>query len=1092
MNSLPTKVDTVISQARWQTWFSALALGLFWWLTIGLGIWLALCLLDNALHLPAGLRLPLGLAGLFATGLALWKKILAPALRPLSSERMAVLMEKRYTIPENLVINALQFERVTLNPGEQWFADHTMGVSRKAIGRARLSDWWELRRLVRGASIALLLVALWIVYTSLFPRYVINAWTRLAIPFSDVPPAGATLLRLSPASDVVIAEGGNLQVQAEIAGRHVSQPPEIIWQDNARTVDPAKIGGDRAPMMQASVGKDCYLFAFSNVRRPFAFRVIAGDTYSRKIKVTVRPLPKIRESQFIMQPPAYTGLGATNMPGPPCSIACLSGTVVQIHLDISPPVQSASWKSGGIIAFFQTNNRRLAATANIRNDSAYEIEFLNPATSQNVALARGDIALITDQSPEVEFMTDILNRFVSPGTTLSLDIRAADDYGISNLFVSVTTEDSEKPGRIMKAWNYLGPPGQRGPIKERLTMDLDPAVFLPGSVYYLTAAAADFSPGGKPGKSRQLILRVKSLEDLAVPPDDSLEAAFAALKRTIAVQDKARGITENLAIHLDEAIGRQSIPSHQQSMAERQNAARREGVSALEAFKKQKEGLLYATSLEPLVNSEMKLVLNGIGALTNKTPDTLATAVDAIEQRQALILRELINLLGNLADRKTGQSSSKDAMAQEQLPAVQPEGAGQELQDDLEEFARHQKRLIEQSRTLADQGPKDLTEEEQKILGELAREEAKWAAFFEEKLTDFSKLPLQDFADGSIARELNEVIQEVKLASQSLYDKAVEMAVPHEQSGLENAEELMNNLERWIVDKPDKLKWMMEEPLAQADIAIAELPSELEDIVGDLIDKEEAMTEDVEDVSSSWLDSIDKGAGWDAADGPISSMSAKGITGNLLPNQHEIGGRSGEGRTGRSHGQMVEETASGKGGRNTPSRLTPSPFEQGSIKDTSREEPGGATGGGKLSGATAEGLRGPTPPPLLQAMARLAGQQSVIRQEAEAAAFKLRRYHLPSGDLESSVLEMKRLEDAARQGYGLGIRQSFSRAMDSLRDARKTIRAETGLRREQTRLPEWMRNEVMTSLEDGIPRGYEEMVGAYFRALAEMKNPKGE
>lgn len=1079
----------VIGQVRRRAWMAALVTGLFWWLTLGLGIWLALCLLDNALHLPAGLRLPLVLAGLFATGLALWKKILAPALRPLSSERMALLMEKRYAIPENLVINALQFERQALHPGEQWFADQTMGVSKTAIGRARLSDWWEFRRLVRWASLSLVLAALWLGYTSLFPRYVINAWTRLAIPLGDVPPVGATLLRLSPASDVVIAEGANLQVQAEIAGRHDSQPPEIVWQDNVRTVDPAKTGGERAPMMQAPAGKDGYVYAFSNVRRAFSFRVIAGDTYSRNIRVTVMPLPKIRESQFIMQPPAYTGLGATSMPGPPSSISCLSGTIVQTRLDIAPPVQSASWKGGGTVAVFQAINRRLTATATIRNAGAYEIQSLNPATSQNVALARGDIALVIDKAPDVEFLTDTLNRFVTPGTTLSLDIRAADDYGISNLVVTAATEDSEQPGRVMKTWNYLGPPGQRGPIKERLTLALDPDIFLPGAVYYLTASAADFSPAGKPGKSRALILRVKALADLAITAGDSLEAAFAALKRTIVAQEKAKGITENLALHLDEAIDRQSIPAHQKSMAERQNEARNEGFSAFEAFKKQQEGRLYAGRLEPLVKNEMNWVLTGIAGLTNKSSDTLSEAVDAVEQRQALILRDLINLLGMLADRKAGPSASKAAIAQEQPPAIKPEGAVQELRDDLAEFARHQKRLIEQSQTLADQGPKDLTEEEQKILGELAREEAKWAAFFEEKLTDFSKLPLQDFADGAIAKEVNEVIQEVKLASQSLYDKAVELAVPHEQSGLENAEELMHNLERWIVDKPDKMKWLMEEPLAQADIAMAELPSELEDIVGDLIDKEEAMTEDVEDVSSSWLDSMDKGAGWDAMDGPISGMSAKGITGNLLPNQQEIGGRSGEGRTGRSHGQMVEETASGKGGRKTPSRLTPSPFEKGSIKDTSREDPGGATGGGKLSGASGEGLRGPVPPPLLQSMARLAGQQATIRQEAEAVALKLRKYHLPGGDLESSILEMKHLEGAARQGYGLGIRQSYSRAMDSLQDTRKTIRAETGLRREQTRLPEWMRKEIMTSLEDGIPRGYEEMVGAYFRALAEMKPP---
>ena len=42
--------------------------------------------------------------------------------------------------------------------------------------------------------------------------------------------------------------------------------------------------------------------------------------------------------------------------------------------------------------------------------------------------------------------------------------------------------------------------------------------------------------------------------------------------------------------------------------------------------------------------------------------------------------------------------------------------------------------------------------------------------------------------------------------------------------------------------------------------------------------------DEAEDVSSSAIDSLDKGAGWDAIDGPISDNSAKGVTGNRLPN----------------------------------------------------------------------------------------------------------------------------------------------------------------------------------------------------------------
>ena len=118
-----------------------------------------------------------------------------------------------------------------------------------------------------------------------------------------------------------------------------------------------------------------------------------------------------------------------------------------------------------------------------------------------------------------------------------------------------------------------------------------------------------------------------------------------------------------------------------------------------------------------------------------------------------------------------------------------------------------------------------------------------------------------------------------------------------------------------------------------------------------------------DDPSSTFMDSADKGAGWGADDGPISNMSAKGVTGNQLPNNMEIGGRSGEGRNGKSDGQMVGNTAVGKGGNETPTRMTATPFENGSVNDTSKDTRGGATGGGKLAGFGQEGLRGTPPPP---------------------------------------------------------------------------------------------------------------------------------
>ena len=105
--------------------------------------------------------------------------------------------------------------------------------------------------------------------------------------------------------------------------------------------------------------------------------------------------------------------------------------------------------------------------------------------------------------------------------------------------------------------------------------------------------------------------------------------------------------------------------------------------------------------------------------------------------------------------------------------------------------------------------------------------------------------------------------------------------------GAEKAEEIKTNLEKWLYEKPDRLKWSQEEPLTDnfKEAPMAELPGELEDMIGELADQEEDLFDEMEDVTSSWTDSMDKGAGWDAMDGPISNMSAKGVTGNAFAQQ---------------------------------------------------------------------------------------------------------------------------------------------------------------------------------------------------------------
>lgn len=58
--------------------------------------------------------------------------------------------------------------------------------------------------------------------------------------------------------------------------------------------------------------------------------------------------------------------------------------------------------------------------------------------------------------------------------------------------------------------------------------------------------------------------------------------------------------------------------------------------------------------------------------------------------------------------------------------------------------------------------------------------------------------------------------------------------------------------------------------------------------------------------------------------------------------------------------------------------------------------------------------------------------------------------------------------------------------MNNLSAAKKSIRAEATVNREKaSKLPGWQRDEIRTGLKEGVPKGYEQMIGEYFRNLAE-------
>ena len=208
-----------------------------------------------------------------------------------------------------------------------------------------------------------------------------------------------------------------------------------------------------------------------------------------------------------------------------------------------------------------------------------------------------------------------------------------------------------------------------------------------------------------------------------------------------------------------------------------------------------------------------------------------------------------------------------------------------------------------------------------------------------------------------------------------------------EDLGAGLATKMKEDLEMWLPDAADSAKWVLEEPLNKKPMKIPEmpLPKALEDLVGDLLQKADEFDEDADDVTSAWGDNLDQ-AGWGVSDGPISTFSAKGKTGNDLPNNMELNGRSGDGRRGKSTGQMVGDTSRALPGRKTPARVGNEKYEPGQLKTGRRRKTPTARPAAARRAARAAGLQGGTPAGHRQ------GHRPAQRQAGRACARRRSRW----------------------------------------------------------------------------------------------------
>jgi len=1093
-----------------------LGAGVAGWLALTIGTLLIITLLAGLLRLGShpnsaevfARYVLMGLLILVPIAAAVWL-ILRPILQRRNPQQIARAVEERIDGLNNGLINTIQLSDDP-EAGSSVLVNRAIAEASQSVDLVSPGQAVGLDSLKRWGMLAAGLLIATLAYVIIGPNAFYNGLMSVMDPERFIAHTGRTaILNVEPGDASILADKP-LSIIVEVDNPR-NAPLDtrlfILRKDGSEVVKKMVPFGGR---------RQKYKHNLRPVAESFRYRIEVDDSQTQIYAITVIDRVHVESLKLYYRHPPYTKLANKEVEDP--NIEAPLGTRVDLTLRLDMAVGSArimtaagqnvDMKDRGQGRVFSTNllvtrDDQYAIVLFDKNDR--EIHHLPDPSEDNGRsdeLTTGDkagrstqgywpIRVVPDKSPKVSIPSPGRDVSASPGAKVELTVKASDDYCVTRLavFYKKGKGAGGEFAKLTEATKFDDPKA----AVMNCAINVDKKTYKEGDIITYYASATDNrdlpdlgGPQTTPANPEEAVLfqiLVQDQDRIEKERLARLEQLRKRLKAILAAQVKVKADTVH-AKHIPEAKPR---AAQSQKVHIGQAGVERELMKLGETFP-------FDAATEELKNTILLLAHNEANTATSaaamlkqltEAAKHAKAADDLIALQQQIIgaLQTLIGLIPSLKDQKVEGDLSRPG------GDIPPDVLAklEELRNQLEKFMDQQKKVIDASKYLAKRPVDNYTEEEQKQLEELAALEDQWEKFLAEQVTDFSKLAEQDFSDAQLLQELIEIQDDLKMVKDGLKKKATEIAVPVEEAGLELAEELTTHLEKWLSDSPDREAWKMEEPLGdQTDVPMSELPKELEDLIGELMEDEEDLFEEMDDVTSKWTDSLDKGAGWDCLDGPISNMSAQGVTGNHLPNTSEISGRSGQGRSGKAVGEMVEESAQDLGGRRTPTRLSHDPFQKGEINDMSKEDGlGGATGGGKLSGAGGEGLEGPIAPELQRELGRLSQKQAALRNKAEKInlAFKVKNFK--NFKLLESIRMMRRVEDdLSNYRYQNAFRRK-NVVLEGLRTSRMLLGGQIAVQEDATpNLPRQVRDDIADAMQGEMPKGYKDLLKKYYENLS--------
>ena len=1029
--------------------------------------WLLVMIVADNLAILSPAQLLIGW-GLLLAGAAAWLATIGFTLtvgKP-GPDRFALMYESRVPGQHNRLINSLQFVlhgQSAVDPMAR--ATVLENAEHIDVGSASAAvDKRCVRRSVAAAVVCGLLLG---AYAMLWPDFAGNAAARLISPLDPPMHRLATEIRVTP-GDQLVLEGSPVVIEATL-GRRLPERAyleyrlgELAWTTVELTRrDAAHFGYD----------------GLSAVTMPIRYRVRAGRSASRTFRIDVRYRPRVEALQVSVTRPAYAGGATARLEPQVGDVTGLSGSAVRVAVTANNRLARAHLEmSAGRdvpLTIDAADARKAAGSFLLTESGSYAVRMTDAADVHNLNPARYTITVNRDQAPVVLVTRPGRDLIVPADADVDVLIEAGDDIGLGGIVLQARTAKGK--WQDCRRWAFPQHDLRETAVQAVLSL---PAfgVRANDTLLYQVIACDKRQPEPNRTVGRTWSITAAEASKAGLLLGAQQMRLLDQLNRILAMQKENRN-----ALETDAPV---------QSVRVRQTQVRDLTLDVVDDQRK---------ALRPTVT-----VVNG---LTRLAGGAMLTAVQWLVRYEGpadaglkgMVLKQMDYIIAELERiiRETNETLDAAQNVQEAMEKMTPQQRAalvEKIRDEikrLKEFIAEEDKAIQGVEELARKAD-DLTQDDKKEIEKIKGVQDEWAKIFKGKVKDIEELAKQDFTDSSIANDYKELVEHIEEASRKLGGELMTIKTGADSSlgsAKRSAEQAKEKMEMWLPAGPDNTKWIMDNPAQKIEVPKIELPKELFDLIGELVEDQDALNDAAEDETSG---NVTGGANaeptWGVSGGPISSFGAQGKTGNQLPDDNQIGGQSGDGRAGKSQGQAVEDVAKGLPGRKPQTGITNDPYEEGVIKELQKLATGGATGGGKGRGSGQEGLEGESPPPQYGGMEYMKDWLQRMRQKErrEAAQLKMIRMNLPSYD---EVLDlMRKPENTQGRGRYEDLAKSQQFVLRRLQSDGNLEARPTYMRVDQAyNLPPEQRQKILDAIEEPVPEEYNAAVKSYLEALSENK-----